>query len=733
MKKRSIFILIIIVALVLVPLSSCSDRSNKTTKEWLKQRDCAYFETKPLEIPSSMGEAAVFTLSDASAGDDAIALLLTYSDRDSYETLGNEVVFMDPEGVLTGRFSPEDSAPGISVIAASYDSSDRLVVLGKSMESGYRLLTISSANDRIEADISVSAIPAYLTDMIPTENGWALLGYNSIYIIDEQGQLIHEEPLVGESMGGGLFLENGCVQSVVYNNDGASIFSLDLKSMTSKVISPSDMKWGKEVNLLMMHSFHGAYASDGNGVFKFNFTDGVISEIADWNRIDIPPSPSAKYLNELSILSDNIILRSAKPMTSRENDELVLLIHRDMDPNADKKVLTIGGYAPRNDLIEHAVYLYNTGDNDYRIELTDYWDLYPYVDATDISRANASIIADMSSGKSDDMFIGLEFDYDLWGDSGMVMDMSGLFGNESILDQNDFLPCVTELTKHNGKIYKIFPSFTIMGYAGYSEVIGADNRFTIDRVFDISAKIEPDQMMFPPASRTNLALGAILYQLDDFIVNGKFSISEEDLLKIAEYADAYGFADDEAPPSVDSNLYYVTGRLLFQEAYIDSPEAFRNLELSGTSSVHFYGYPSVLDSARMCSPSFVIAISSGAENPEACLDFIQILLSDEVQEYAMDSGRIPVSVNIFEKQISRAMTEKKDSSGQSGSSPMTADCADRYRECVDSINYIQYLSIDLWLILRDEFESYYSENKDISSVRDTMINRINLYLEEKKS
>jgi hypothetical protein len=734
-KGKGVKFLALVLALALIPVSSCSDHSEKEAREWLTERDCAYFETKMLDIASSTDDSAICTLVDACSKEGQISLLLSYSDIKTYEDKGNEIVFLDPEGNVTSRFSLEETAPDFSVVTVTYDLSGRLVVLGKTLEGGYKIIVFSFSGDRIEEEIFISGISYYLADMIPTETGWAFLSYNTITLTDKQGKVTHEEPLVGDLMEGGLFFENGRVMTTVYINGDLAFFSLDLTSLSAVVTNQSDMKWSDDINLLYF-DFQGEYASDNQGVYKFDFSSGVIAEIADWNQIDIPPSTCVGVQNYLYVLNDDTMIRNTIPMSSRGNDELIIMIHRDQNPNADKKVLTIGGYASRTDLIERAIYLYNTGDNDYRIELVEYFDIYPYVDAAGISRANAAIITAMSSGCGDDMFVGMEFDYDLWGDSGMVMDLSGLFGTETTLAYDDYLPCLTDLNKHNGKIYKIFPSFAITGYVGYADSIGADNRLTLDRVSEIAKGLDSSQIMFPPTSRTNLTINSILYRLDDFVSNGDFAISDKDLLKIAEYGNTYGTTNSEGVQSIDISYSYATGQLLFQDAHICSPDDYGNLEQSGTSPVHFYGLPSVYDSARICSPSLVISVSSGTEAPDACLDFIRILLSDEVQQYAMDIGTIPVSVDMFEKQISFALSGEDKSSADMTSATgkrMTEEAANQYRECIMSLNCIQYVSIDLWIILRDEFDSYYREGKSISDVREAMVNRVNIYLDEKRN
>lgn len=739
MKSKSIRIFALALALLLIPVSSCSDQPEKKAREWLVERDCAYFETKSLEIASSLGEKSIYTLGDVCSKEDQIAMLLVYSDIDTYEEKGAEIILLDPEGNVTDKFLFEEVAPGYSVMAMTYDLTGRLVVLGKTIEGDLKILAFSSSGTQIEEQIPVSGISFFISDMIPIETGWAFLGYDSIALTDKGGKVTYEQPLGGEAMQGGFFSEDGQVCALVSNGEGGdfSVLSIDPQSMSLDVKKAAELKWSDDLNLLYF-DFKGGYASDNQGVYKFDFSGGIVSEIADWNRIDIPPSAYAGVQTKLYVLNDDTMLRNTQPMESRGNDELMILIHRDQDPNSNKKVLTIGGYDSRSDLLERAIYFYNTGDNDYRIELVEYWDVYPWVDAAGISQANAAIITDMSSGGGDDMFVGTMFDYDLWGDSGMVMDLSGLFGPESTLAYDDYLPCLTEQNKHNGKIYKIFPSFSVRGYAGYAESIGADNRLTLNRVSDIANGLNSSQMMFPSMSNSNLALETILYRLDDFIIDGEFSISEEDFLKIVEYADTYGYDENAGPQgqSSDLNLSYVTGQLLFQNAFIGSPNDYKNMEQLGNSEMHFYGFPSVYDSARVCMPGTVIAVSSGTEDPDACLDFIKILLSDEVQQYALDSGySIPVSVDMFEKQISLAMTGENENSSDMSSAngkPMTEESVNQYRECIESLNCIYSLNIDLWIILYDEFGSYFTEGKSISDVRETVINRVNVYLDEKK-
>ena len=99
---------------------------------------------------------------------------------------------------------------------------------------------------------------------------------------------------------------------------------------------------------------------------------------------------------------------------------------------------------------------------------------------------------------------------------------------------------------------------------------------------------------------------------------------------------------------------------------------------------------------------------------------------------------IPVATVAFEEQIAKAMDpslmtpDDAIAAEQSQTpKPMSAETADRYRECVNSLNAINCYNIEIGNILWEEFNSYYYDGKPIQDVRDTVVNRINMYLDEK--
>ena len=732
MKKRNSLGLILALICSLLLTSSCSTAAGtkQEPQAWAVQRESAYFEAKMLNIESSTADQGlIYRLTDSCASEDQIALLLTYSKANSTDRVEDVIVFMDSEGVELTRISLGQEAQGFHPAAMEYTADKSLAVLGATETGASEIILFSGSDGTITRTILLTDISFYISDFSPIPNGWVLLGYNDIALTDDTGKAYFTESLEMSSVSSLIVGENN-VRVLGYINDSViTLETIQMDQQTVTTATDSQIPFMDEVDLFRF-SWQDGYANyEQAGVYKFDFDKKTVCEIADWNRIDLPPTASLGT-SGLSVLNDDTMIRYEFSIDGTSSDKLILLKHRNTDPNTNKKVITIGGYSARTALMEQAIYRYNTGDHDYRVQLVDYYDVYPIGgDAAELVQANTGMINDMSNGKGDDMYTGLEIDYDAWGRNGLLMDLSVFLAEDPNIDMDNYLPILTDTSGNDGKLYKVFPAFSICGYVGYQDKIGKDRDLTVSRVLDLSDTLQPDQIMFPPVYRENLGIGTLLYRFDSYLTDDGFSISEKDFTDVLNFADSYGFSDITSVQDINIGQAYVTGQLLFQETIIGSPMQYWNLEQSGTSEMVYYGVPSVYDSARICFPDTMIGISAGTDEPEACREFLEVLLSEEVQDAAVQNGEIPVLKSAFENQITQAMTPEE---GENAPKPMTEESAQRYRESVNSLNCFMNMNINLWCIFRDEIQSYYIEGKDISAVRSIMINRVNTYIEEGK-
>lgn len=707
--------------------TSCTKKTVEDKRGWATPRDSAYFETKELNLALPVADPSViFRLKDSCATDEQIALLVDYLDVKTQAVTDTAVVLLDSEGQETSRFTPGKEMNGFQATAISFIAEKQIAVLGVTETGASEILIFSGSGDTPVQSIPISGVSFYVNDFSSIANGWALLGNSGIALTDPNGKSIFETPMDSLS---NLIVDKDKIRVLVYQNESdLALTTIQLDSLQVTTVSWPQLRFPDDMNMAAMRfTWQGPYAIDSQGIYKFDFDKMSVAEIADWNRIDMPPV-LINYSSGMIVLNDDTVLRQTPSTDGMSSDELLLLKHRDIDPNVGKKIITIGGYSPRTKLMDQAIYLYNTGDHECRVQAVDYNDTYPYSDAAGLTRANAEIIIAMNSGKGDDMYAGIEMNFDSWGQNKILMDLSEFLGKDPNIDMKSYLPVMTQLTAQDGKLYRVFPAFSILGYVGYQDSIGADSVLTVRRVLDLSQTLSPDQRMFPAVSRTNLGIDALIYRFSSYITDEGFSIPEEDFNDILKYADAFGYNDISAVQNINTGEAYVTGQLLFQEATIGSPLDYWRLDQSGTSEMTYYGIPSVYDSARVCMPNTMIGVSAGTDEPEACREFLEVLLSDKVQAAAIENENIPVSQSAFEEQLASAM--KTSDTGTTSSKPMSEESAQRYRACVDSLNCVNNMDIDLWTIFRDELESYYTEGKSSSDVRATMMNRVNIYIKE---
>lgn len=737
----SVRLLALGLSLVLIfTVASCGRNNAPNPSGTVIQRDCAYFETKQIVPEYQTVGTCNYGLIDVCSKGDETVMLLNYRNAQDYEkgTVTDIVaVFLDAEGNQTKAFSLLPGQLDFSASAIAFMEDGRLAVLGLSISKGYMIRIISPSTDVGEETIILPSTNSYYVDLMEYKSQWVLLTYESFIVTDKNGEKILDAKLESSLIGDEMFDIDGKPSIWIDYTGTEGIAAMDVSSGEISENALGTLM-GEDIGSFLEMS--GGYLIDGQAVLKADFESSKLLEIAEWNSIDIVPSEYIFNITINHVLDDDTILRDVQPVYPEADDELIFMKHRDTDPNAGKKVLTIGGFnIADRDLIQYAAYLYNIGDYGYRIKLVEYWDKYSYVDMAGMSRAYADIITDMSEGNGDDMFCGAEFNFDVWGEAGMVVDMMDMAKKDPTFDLNALLPSMLELSMDKDKLYKLFPSFSFSGYVGYSDMFEVGLPLTIENAQTIGDNLSSDQKLLVNAERINLASSAIQYRLEDFCSEETgFSISEEALAQIVDFANDFGIANMEPDQMFsDPATAYVTGKLLLYDAFITSPYEYNRLEQVGSSTMTFYGIPSVYNSTQLCAPRNLIAISAGSDDVEACWEFVKLLFSDEAQRRAMEEDSIPVSVTMFEEQIAKAMDKKEmtaadelAASFSDAPKPMTEASAENYRKCVNSLNSINCYNVDLGIILREEFNSYYLEGKSLSDVRKSMISRVNLYLNE---
>jgi len=723
MNKRIFSIFLVLV----FGLTSAACQTNTAKKQVLVPRDCAAFTATTASLPSKSNDT-VRTMDVCYSGSDIIFLrqITNESGTEAY----CELVWTDETGKVQSTREVRgqtDYFYGTALVAFE----DTVTVLGNDSNTDSVLISVSK-DDTIPVEVTPLPFDEYIWDACFVDDTWVFLGSNTL-ITMRDGAVVSEQEISGSLLSEQI-VGNGGTVSLPFNSDkGSYIGVLDANSGSFSE---------KDASFLMSLSMTGWCFSQNNlcisttdGIYRINAEKGQAEEILSWNDTDMPPSSYVYNITKDYVLNDDLVVRVVSPTTADQQDEYLILTHSDKKPGEGKTILTIGGYGVASSpLIQYAVYQFNMTNDTYRIELKDYNKLYPLGDMGSYTRATTQIIAAMSSGESQDIFYGMTFRFSELGKSGLVLDMMPYLASDGEMSEKDWVAGIFDLMKTDDSLYGFFPGFSVAGYVTNTAFFDNQKDVTIGNINKISSTLDSNQSIIVNAKPEDLVRGAILYAMDDFTKTGEFAISEEQLSEIIQYAKDNGTS--AATGGVDDSRMYITGEAAMLYAFLFCPQDYSSYEKMSSTDTIFVGYPSIEDSGRVCKPGNMLGISAGTQYPDACWEFIKIMMSDEVQQKAVELNMIPVSQQAFDSLLNKAMHPELRTAAENvaldlnDKSAVTEESIEHFKEMVASLNCLDYYDVTLSTIIDEECAPCLAGDKSPADIVDVLNSRINLYLKE---
>lgn len=712
-------------------LSSCTRA--KSESSLIIKRDSAAFIATEIPIPETAAESSN-TIRDACLFQNSIIILREISDTDG--GIQGEVLSLDNNGSVLSSIQLQTETGQPLGGSSIYSDETGIYVLTNDVLTGKNELLQLDLEDKTVIKRTSFALSkgGYCTDFIVEGNNCVLLVNQTLIAYNGEkqiNQLIIPEMLLVEK----ITEANGLIEYLF--NDGSKSYLGRWNYNTGKTDKfPIDSLLPVSMNG-WSRSSKGFFVESPEGIFQIDGENNRLHEILSWNDTDIPPSRYVYNITDDYVLSHDLIVRFITPVTN-ETPECQVLRHSDIDPSLGKTILTIGGYGAAQDkILQYSVYQFNINDSDYRIEIRDYSEIYPFSDLASYDRAIANIITDMSNGKGQDILYGnLAFNYNKLAENGLLLDMKPYLDSDSEISKESWLPGIYNLMERNGSLYYFFPAFAIRGYITNQDYFPQTDTVTCRDVLEKSKDQTFSGTIFPGVRSADLIRGALLYSLDSYRdASGKFSITTEQLEEILEYARQVG-SNEEYVTSSSPEESYLLGQQAMLYSFIFCPQDFyRYQQLSSSSSI-YVGYPSQKESARLCSPFHIVEISSGTKYPEVCWKFVKIMMSDEVQQKAVEMNAIPVSQKAFEDLLEKAENPDLRSSAENVALNMTVQTAipseslAEFRTLVNSICALEYYDTQLSAIIDEICAPCLSGDKSASDVVTDLNDRINLYLSE---
>ena len=569
-------------------------------------------------------------------------------------------------------------------------------------------------------------------------------------------------------------LEMHFIDNIVYTGDGKFVFSascgaMDMTAAISKLTfsfftldtnKGTVTEYTGDTSAFYRHFFYTSYQEgigpvtiDMDGIYKIDFDEGTRERVFsfDWcniNRYD------AENLSIISYSEDRIILagtvyRGSMYLDSEDDYETMVYVldRQETNPNVGKKVLVASTLGSYNYCLCDAVCAYNETNPDYFIRLDDSYSTYsqnydPTVDDLNglllgkQAELSYQLMVDLMAGEGPDMILDAAY-YDQLNSSDYLLDLSSYVETDGL-----FSNVIDAAKTPDGKLYHCPVTISVNGIVVHKDDVPSDLKgFTFDEyadfVEDICNGTDPMYM-----EKTEFFTTCLSAMNDKFVTDGKVDYNKDSFKQLAEYTKnstmqgGYGeFRSIMDEPMGDAEFLYSCTLAMLLPRYDDE-----------LTDVRIVGLPTSDGRGPQISMDSSVAISAQTSEAAACADFIKTLLSEDIQtEFGKYTDGMPVRISSYETSAA-SLLERYNTSVQYNLDNYTPDelsmygysstildesVIDDFEAMIASCEDTASLDPAVEIIVYEEIQAYFADQKSIDDVIELINNRVSLYVSER--
>lgn len=541
-------------------------------------------------------------------------------------------------------------------------------------------------------------------------------------------------------------------------------YTLDLNTYKVSTANARDFEWLDLEQLTSSHSENNGivFASSPQGITKIDIQNKKAEPVLDYSWCAI----NRQYLTSLRVADvsgDSFLLcgqyHSSDMFSSLFVNNLMLIefTKADKNPHAGKTIIELylsGGEV--DETIGNAIIKYNESNEKYYIEISsrynknDYFNPYNIgsKDDYDIAWLHADaelsndLAMDIMNGEGPDILMNTSSLGQLNNDNYLI-DLSTYITS---LSPDKYFGNIIEGSRINGKVYQLPISFTIEGiqtdpqYAGKTGIGFTTEEYESFLYNTLNGKdvIEYGQ----PQYFSKLFNG----MQEEFIQNGKADFTGQKYATLAAYV-----KENVQQRSIPWNYYdenlenqnpEKTNRIAY---YCNCPSIsgylVKRAQIKNGSSI--LGIPSDDGRGPMFGNKISIAVSTRAVNINACVDFVKILLSDEIQSELVMEDKLVINRAAFRQGCNAAIRYFNTAEGSqnmfdyaagtyvTSHMKFTSEDIDNLESVILSCSKINSADSAINAILIEEMPAYFLGQKDLDSVVVIIQDRAQKVLDER--
>ena len=397
---------------------------------------------------------------------------------------------------------------------------------------------------------------------------------------------------------------------------------------------------------------------------------------------------------------------------------------------------------------------FNRTSGSCRIEVRDYSEYNtPSDSSAGISKLNTEILAgdmpdllDLSGGIPLRQYAAKGLLEDLW--PYIDADM----GREALMKR------VFEAAEIDGKLYRVFPRFSIETAAGNPDVVGNQMGWTLDQLQAAMAKTGADcSVLGPNETKSSILEDMFSNSLDSFVnwEAGTASFDSAGFQAILEFCNTFpSQAQSQGEEFVTPYTWVARGEQLLLPVDMGDLSTIQIYQALFGGDAAFVGYPSESGSGVRFSVEGGIAMSSSCKDKDGAWSFLRQALLSEGDRFTFG---FPVNRANFEKaaQDSMEIVYLKDEDGNlitgedgepllEGTAYVVLDTQAVMIKPPTQADYDQVMALyeaaegisgrdeNIWAIVQEGAGAYFAGDRTAEDAAAAIQNRVELYLNEQK-
>lgn len=469
----------------------------------------------------------------------------------------------------------------------------------------------------------------------------------------------------------------------------------------------------------------GLYMNSQYGVNYINLETLQSTDLFLW--ADVNADKRLYGSGTMAVISQEVLffLSNDNDPDKKDNYSVIILRKSTDDPKLEKKTITVAGiweegYEPYE--LTDSILDFNKQSEDYRVVTIGY-------------EAMQLLHLAMLEGVVPDIIIAQQTEsLSVFESRGLLLDLYPLMDADIDFHIDDYFENMFTMSEYENHLYKLPTCFSINGLCGLTSQIGDKIGWTVQEANQALLAHGDSQCFSQGLSNSYLLDQCVRNSLSYFIdyETYKCSFETKEFCELLQWSKENGRPDDKPDQG-----YEIEDPLLISTEF-GGPVFYAAVCSEFQKPISVVGYPSPTRNSAMCFFYRQIGITTGAENPEACWNFLKMLLAEDTQRKITENYGFPVKISVFEEQIDKALHPDESltepdpfQQGPDVSIPFTEETAQELRDLINGLNTVYPFDESVIKIIMEEATAYFHDQKSAEDVAALIQDRVQTLVNER--